>query len=224
MSSTSVIPTTSVRDLGIYLDSDTSMRTHVSKTVSSCFASLRQVRSIRRSVPKPVLLSLVTALVLSRLDYGNATLAGLPSRLLDRLQSVLNAAARFVFAARKYDHVSPLLRELHWLRIPQRIEYKLAVMTYRCLQDMGPSYLTDSIQRVADLESRRRLRSASTPALVVPVTRLSTVGDRAFGVAAARVWNSLPTIVTSSPSLSSFKRQLKTVLFARSYPCSSART
>ena len=81
-----------VRDLRIYLDCDVSMRTHVSKVVSSCFAVLRRLRSIRSSVTRPVFVSLVVSLVLSRLDYGNATLAGIMDRLTDRLWSVLNAA------------------------------------------------------------------------------------------------------------------------------------
>ena len=218
-----ISPATTVRDLGIFLDSNVSMRSHVTKTVSGCFAALRQIRSIRRSVSRPVLLSLVTSLVLSRLDYGSATLAGLPQYHLDRLQSVLNAAARLVYSARRYDHVTPLLQELHWLKVPQRIEYKHAVLAYRCLHDMAPSYLADYLHRVADVHSRQRLRSASTPALVVPPTRLITVGDRAFPVFAARVWNGLPLSVTTSPSLPSFRRQLKTVLFARSYPSCSSR-
>jgi len=98
----------SVRNLGIYLDSDASMRVHVSKTVSNCFAALRQIRSIRRCVPRQVLVSLVVSLVLSRLDYGNATLAGLPVYLIDRLQSVVNAAARLVNPVGKFEHVTPL--------------------------------------------------------------------------------------------------------------------
>jgi len=102
-----------VRDLGIYIDSDVSIRTHVSRTVSSCIAVLRQLRSIRRSVSPAALQSLSHCIVLSRLDYDNATLSGLPSNQLDRLQSVLNAAARLVFSARKYEHATPLLRDLH---------------------------------------------------------------------------------------------------------------
>ena len=82
--------------LGIYLDSDLMMRTHIAKTVSSCFAVLRQLRSIRRSVSDPVLQSLFVALVMTKLD-GSATLAGLPAVQLDRLQSVLNAAARLIY-------------------------------------------------------------------------------------------------------------------------------
>ena len=109
------------------IDSDVSMSTHVSKTVSSCFSALRQIRSIRRSVSRPVLLSLVVSMVLTRLDYGSAALAGLPGQLLNKLQSVLNAAARLVCSARKYDHITPLLSDLHWL--PRDHSFKMTVTT-----------------------------------------------------------------------------------------------
>jgi len=213
-----VTPAASVRNLGIYLDADASMRSHVVKTVSICFAALRQIRSVRNSIPRQAILSLVVSLVLTRLDYGSATLAGLPAHLIDRLRSVMSAAARLVFSSRKYDHVTPLLHELHWLKMRQRIEYKLAVLVYRCLHGWAPPYLASDLQRVADLGDRRRLRSSLTDALGVPSARLSTVGDCAFPVAAARVWNSLPAAVASSPSLLTFGRRLGTELFARSCP------
>ena len=107
----SVSRTTSVRDLAIYIDSDLSMRTQVTVagcyqvTVAGCFAVLRQLRSIRRSVPDPVFQSLVVSLVLTKLDCGNATLAGLPAYKYRRLQSVLNAAARLIYQRRRFDHV-----------------------------------------------------------------------------------------------------------------------
>jgi hypothetical protein len=212
-----VAPAASVRDLGIYLDSDVSMKAHVARSVSSCFGVLRQLRSIRRSVTRSVLQSLVVALVLTRLDYGNAVLAGITGHLCDRLQSVLNAAARLVFATRKYDHVTSLLRELHWLKAPERIQFKLAVLVYRCQHGLAPPYLARDLHRVADIESRQRLRSALSDQLVVPRVRRSTLGGRAFPVAAANVWNGLPPRVTSSPSLTSFKQSLKTELFTRSF-------
>ena len=158
------------------------------------------------------------SLVLARLDYGNASLAGLPNTLLNRLQSVLNAAARLIHSARKHDHISPLLNDLHWLRVPQRIEFKLVVLVYRCLDGTAPSYLADELRRVSDMPARQRLRSALTAALDVPVTRRSTIGDRSFSVAATRVWNSLPADVTSAPSLLVFRRLLKTELCRRSFP------
>jgi len=190
-----IAPCSVVRDLVIYLDSNLSVTAHISKTVSNCYSAMRLIRSIRRSVSKAVLLSLVTALVLLRIDYGNATLAGLPARQLCWLQSVLHAAARIVFSARKFDHVMPLLQEHNWLRVPEQIIFKLVSLVFRCLNGTAPVYLADSITRAAHVDTRRslRLRSSSSMAVVVPVTRRSKIGDRAFPVAAARAWNSLPS-------------------------------
>jgi hypothetical protein len=91
-----IVPSAAVQDLGIHLDSNVTMKTHVSKVASGCFAVLRQLRSIRPSAPRSVFISLVVSLVLSRLNYGNATLAGIMDWLTDRLQSMLNAAARLI--------------------------------------------------------------------------------------------------------------------------------
>ena len=139
--------------------------------MSSCFAALRQIRSVKRSVTRPVLLSLVQSLVLTRPDYGNATrLAGLSGRLTARLQSVLHAAARLIYSKRKYEHITTLLRELHWLSVPERIQihFKLAVLVFRSLHGIAPPYLADQVQPVAALESRRRLRSLASARLDVP--------------------------------------------------------
>jgi hypothetical protein len=91
---------------------------------------------------------LVVALVLSRLDYCNAVLAGLPENQLNRLQSVLKAAARLI-SARKYDHITPLLEQLHWLFVHERIAYKLCVLAYRCLSVTAPECLACYLQPVA---------------------------------------------------------------------------
>ena len=157
--------------------------------------------------------------MLSRLDYDNATLAGITSLQLQRkLQSVMNAAARLVFSASRSDHVTPLLRRLHWLRAPERIVYKLAVWAYRCLYGLAPAYLADVLLPVTDLPGRRRLRSSSTSAIVVPSTRLRTTGDHAFPATASRIWNSLAPEITSSRTLLTFKSSLKTYLFSLSFP------
>jgi len=152
------------------------------------------------------------------LDYGISTLAGLPVCQLNRLQSVVNSAARLMYSARRSEHVSPLLQELHWLRVPQRIDFfRLSVLVYRCMNSTAPRYLGSELQRVADIESCRRLRSASSPSLHVPRSLHKTIGDRAFPIAAAKVWNTLPPANTSLSSLEAFKRALKTELFRRSY-------
>ena len=181
-------------------------------------AALRRLRSIRRSVSQAVLLSLVTSLIMTRLDYGSAVLAGLPSHLLNRLQSVLNAAARLVCRARKYDHVTHLLRDLHWLRVPERIQFRLAVLAFCCRNHKAPSYLADELHWTDEAESWHRLQSGSCPCLIVPRTRLSTIGDRSCRVTVARAWNRLPTSITALTSLPFFNRQLKTFLFTKSFP------
>ena len=113
------------------------MSTHITKVV----ASLRQLRSIRRSLSHESFIRLVVALVLARLDYCKGVLAGLPASQLSRLQSVLHVAARLIYSVRRYDHVTPLLQQLHWLSVPERVTFKLCVMAYRCLHGIGPEYI-----------------------------------------------------------------------------------
>jgi len=212
-----VSPVRCVRDLGIFIDADQTMRTQVSQTCSKCFAAHQQLRSIRRSVSNDVMQSLIVALVFSRLDCGSATLAGLPKQLMDRLQSVQNAAARLIFNACRQDHIQPLLRRLHWLRIPERVLFRLALLVYRCLHGSAPGYLASDLQRVSHLNACRRLRSSTTSALVAPRTVRFTIGDHTYPATAASVWNSLPESARSSPSLQVFRSRLKTELFVRSY-------
>ena len=125
---------------------------------------------------------------------------------------VMNAAARLVFSASWYDHITSLLRQLRWLKAPEQVEFQLAVLVYKCRQRTAPAYLFEELCQQADFEARRRLRSASSSSLVVRRTQLSTIGDRAFPVAAARIWNGLPLHVTSAPSLP------VTHLFRRCFP------
>jgi len=145
-------------------------------------------------------------------------LAGITSLQLRCLKSVMNAAAQLVFSASHFDLVTHLLCRLHWLYAPKHIVYKLAVLAYRCLNGLAPAYLADVLHPVTDLPGRRHLRSSSTSAVVVPSTRLRTIGDRTFPAAASRTWNSLPPEVMSSRTPLTFKSTLKTYLFSLSFP------
>ena len=131
------------------------------------FAILRQLRSIRRSVPTSVYQTLIVSLTLTKLDYGNATLAGLPVYLVSRLQSVMNAAARSIVGIKRSEHITPILASLHWLKVSERIKFKLAVLSYRCLYGVVQRYLADDIRRVSDIPLRRLLRSSHMDALIV---------------------------------------------------------
>jgi len=195
------------------------MRSHVQRTVAGCFAILRQLHScIRRSVSSSVFQTLVVALVLTRLDYGNAALSGLPAYLLNRLQSVLNVSARLIAGLRRSAHITDALASFHWLRAAERIKFKLAVIVYRALHNTALQYLPNMLRRVADIPSRSRLRSSTSIHLVVRPSRLVTVGERSFASAGPRLWNSLPGDITTAQSLPAFRRKLKTYLFRQSYP------
>jgi len=123
---------------------------------------------------------LIVALVLSRLNYCNSVLFGLPANLIQRLRSVQNAAARLIFRIRRSEHITPALISLHWLCVPERIYFKLAVMKYRSIYGTSSSYLQSCFTRVSDMTSRRRLRSSTAHRLDVPPVRLSTVGGGRF--------------------------------------------
>ena len=188
------------------------MRCHVQKTVVSCFAVLRQLRSIRRSVPTSVYQTLVVALVLSRLDYGNVVLVRLPGYLYSWLQSVLNAAALSIAGLRLSDHITDTLASFHWLKAPERI---LATVVYRSLNGSAPSCLAADLRRLSDMPFRRCLRSSLTHQLDVRQSQCATVGDQTFATAGARLCYSL---IADIVSCDAFRRELKTFLFTQSYP------
>ena len=146
-----------------------------------------------------------------------SVLAGVSRQLLYRLQSILNAAAWLVSSVRRSERITPLLRELHWLRVPERITFRLCVLTHRCLNGSAPAYLAENIRLTADVKSRCHLRSSTTTTLVVLPVQRSTLDDRAFPVAVPRAWNSLPPSLGSVSSLVPFRHQLKTFLFVHSF-------
>jgi len=102
-----------------------------------------------------------------QLDYGSATLVGLPKQLMDRLQFAQNAAARLIFKACRQDHIQPLLHRLHWLRMPERVSFRLAVLVYCCLHGSAPGYLASDLQRVSHLNALRLHQRWSLQALCV---------------------------------------------------------
>ena len=96
--------------------------------------------------------------------------------------------------------------QLHWLRVPERIQFRLCVLAFRCLNASAPPYLAESVRRTADVEGRRHLHSSTTMTLVVPSVQRLTLGDRAFPVATSRAWNSLPPAIRTVSSFASFRQ------------------
>jgi len=165
------------------------------------------------TLPTEATRALVQAFVSCRLDYCNSLLAGVADVHIRRLQLLQNAAARLVAGARRCDHISPVLAELHWLPVRQRITFKIAVLVWKCLHNKAARYLAELCIPVTSVEGRRQLRSATTGTLLLPRVRTFT-GQRSFAVFAPATWNSLPPSLRAPKlSLSTFKRLLKTRLF-----------
>lgn len=132
--------------------------------------------------------------------------------MIHRLPLVQNCAARLILCGAKHERITPLLRELHWLPVEQRIIFKILLLTFKVLNNLSPSYIRDLLQTY---KPSRSLRSSTMNLLVIPRSRLKFYGDRAFSVCAPKLWNHLPENVKCSPNLTSFKSNLKTYLFKR---------
>jgi len=192
------------------------MRQHVSRVSQTCIFHLRRIRSVRRQLSRDVTAKLVTTFVLSRFDHCNAVLAGLPATTLAPLQRILHAAARTVLDLKLGDHVTPALRELHWLPITERTQYKLYLLVHKMFVGHAPDYIASLLVPASDTPSRSSLRSSSNCDLVVSRTSRK-IGDRAFSVSAPRAWNRLPTDLKLLRSTASFKSKLKSFLFHVAY-------
>jgi len=162
-------PSLTVRDLGVMLDSKLSFGPHISQLASRCFLQLRRIKSCVQALSMDVRKTVVNSFVISRVDYCNSLLAGVARYQLDRLQSVMNTAARLIVGAKKHDHIKHVLRDhLHWLPVPQRVQFKLCLLTYKALHGLAPLYIADLCRPVTTVGSRQRLRYATRGDLVVP--------------------------------------------------------
>ncbi|KAL0154148.1 hypothetical protein M9458_050607 [Cirrhinus mrigala] len=171
-----------------------------------------QLSPVKYGVPQGSVL--VHAFMTSRLDYCNALLGGCSASSINKLQIVQNAAARVLTRSRKYDHITPILKSLHWLPIGFCISYKILLLIYKALNGLAPAYLTSLLPRY---NPSRSLRSQNSGLLVVPRIAKSTKGGRAFSHLAPKLWNSLPDNVRGSDTLSLFKSRLKTHLFSQAF-------
>ena len=169
--------------------------------------ALKRISRIRRYLNSACCEQLVHAFVSSRLDYCNSLLIGLPDKDIFKIQRIQNSAARLVTKAKKRDHITPVLRKLHWLTIDKRIVFKVLIITYKALHGLPPKYIS--------LRSSRILRSnyQDSLRLETPTFKTKNYGGKAFSVCAPRLWNDLPRDLRNSPSLETFQRGLKTYLF-----------
>ncbi|XP_072571304.1 uncharacterized protein [Paramormyrops kingsleyae] len=205
-----------VTNLGVKMDPHLTYDTHIQQLCKASFYHLRNIAKLRPLLTLADAEKLVHAFVSSRLDYCNALLIGIPSKSIQKLQYVQNSAARILMRVRKFNHITPILKTLHWLPVSLRIEYKVSLLTHQCLHGTAPTYLKDLL---TPQTSVRSLRSSSTFLLKTQRTKLRTMGDRAFCSAAPRLWNALPDHLRAPQNVATFKCGLKTHLFKRAFHC-----
>ena len=197
------------------MDCSMSMSCQIDQLCKSLTFQLRKISSIRHYLTVEVTKTLVTSLILSRLDYCNSLLVGARSKDICRLQSIQNNAARLILKKKRLAHSRPLLYELHWLPVKNRIEYKIALLCFKCLKGEAPRYLIDMIKVYTP---GRALRSSSDPSILeIPKVNTTTFGERSFHVSGPRVWNSLPKSLRSIDGEYNFKKQLKHYLFMKAF-------
>ena len=202
-----------VRTLGVILDAELSMEANISNKVSVCQYQIRRLGRIRSCMTKEAANCAAVALVQSKLDYCNSLLHGVAKKKLKRLQLAQNSAARVVSRIRKRDHISPALRELHWLPVEQRIEHKVLSLTFRTVQKTAPQYLSEIVPSYIPA---RPLRSSDKNLLRVPRKKevnTKTYAERAFSYSGPSSWNAIPLSLKNSESNASFKAKVKTYLF-----------
>ena len=141
-------------------------------------------------------------------------LLGAPSCAIDRLQKIQNRAARLVSLTKPRDHITPVLVSLHWLPIRERTEFKIACIVFKCLNELGPEYLSELLNRYTPARS---LRSENSKLLTVPKYH-SAICERSFSIGGPKVWNNLNLAIKGAETLSVFRKLLKTSLFRNAYP------
>ena len=209
-----ISPKLSVRNLGVMLDATLSMQLQINMITKGCYYQLRKISRIRKYLTMSAAKTLVTTLVLSKIDYCNSLLVNLPAYLLKKLQKVQNYAARVVKKLKIRVSITKHLKGLHWLPVDYRIKFKIALLTFKSLNKLAPNYLASTIQMYQPVRS---LRSASRN-LLVKKRFSSRYGRRAFSTAAPEIWNDLPENVKNSETLSEFKTNLKTYFFTQAFP------
>lgn len=209
-----IAPLTSIRNLGAWFDGKMSLNDHINKNCSKAFRGLYNIKQIRKFPSTDTTKILVHAFITLHLDYCKSLLFGLPGYQQERLQIMLNAAARVICFIPKYDHITPSLIKLHWLPVKQRVEFKIALLVFKAVYGLSPVYLTNLLQ--IQPTRRYKLRSDDKELLFIPRSK-SKSGDRAFTIAGPRIWNNIPLDIRLSANLETFKKNLKTYLFKKAY-------
>ena len=207
-------PVKSARNLGVIFENDLRMDDYIKNICRSASYALYKIGRIRHFLNEKSTETLIHAFITCRLDQCNSLLYGLPDTHIARLQRIQNSAARLVTRTRSSEHITPVLRKLHWLPVKYRIMYKILILTYKCIHGAAPIYLQELIQ---EYKPCRNLRSSSQFNLVSTCVSTLSYGHRSFRKASADLWNKLPQHIKYCQTINQFKTSLKTHLFTMAF-------
>ena len=190
------------------------MDDYIKNICRSASYALYKIGRIRHFLNEKSTETLIHAFITCRLDQCNSLLYGLPDTHIARLQRIQNSAARLVTRTRSSEHITPVLRKLHWLPVKYRITYKILILTYKCIHGAAPIYLQELIQ---EYKPCRKLRSSSQFNLVSTCVSTLSYGHRSFRKASADLWNKLPQHIKYCQTINQFKTSLKTHLFTMAF-------
>ena len=171
-------------------------------------ANFMKIHNICQYLTKDACTTLVLGLCISHLDYANELYYGLPDNTISHLQIIQTMCAKLTLKKPKYDSTREALAQLHWLPIKQRIDFKIAAITHKCLYGTAPQYLKDLLIPAA---TTRNLRSSTDKTrLIIPFTKCKTFAAQSFSISAPRVWNQLSMSLREISNFELFRQQLKT--------------
>ena len=210
-----IIPTPSLHNLGAALDKHLLMNAQVNRVVKSVYYHLRRVSKVRKYLTQEACARAIHATVISRLDFHNGLLTGLSDKLLSRLQIAQNHAARLLTGTPMRAHITPVLSDLHWLPIKQRVSYKILMTIHKALHRDSCS---PNLKDLFTLHQPRRELRSSTNIWSLEVPRaVRNYGSRSLQVHGAKLWNGLPADLRKPQSVPTFKSKLKTFLYKEAF-------
>ena len=214
-----ITPSPVVKSLGVLFDEYLTFEKQVDMIVKTCNIHLRNLRVIGSKLSYDLKRQLVHCLIFSKLDYCNGLLFGLPDCLINKLQKVQNSCVRFLFGSKeihRWDRVSSFLKQAHFLPIRRRIEYKIALTVFKCLNNIAPSYMSNLITPQRQSIKALRCDNDFFKLTVPPVSHLRQT-ERSFSYCGPSVWNQLPYRLRTMSDVKVFKSELKTYLFKKAF-------